>query len=1012
MPTEINQDLLNQVTLRVVLNEMMADTVAAASALDDLIEEHGFAVVRLETLRQLVPKYDQMLEDALKELGDKLAAGDGQFEGTAFHNLSKKNMDADVGGGSRTLGKLDEHGACRLLLNAISGALTNENHHLLRSIDHGILQISGIHCKKLSENASKHDDPQIAHLDHVVNPVPYGRVDDDVHEANLKCLSNSRAAVRTLWCNMEKDSVIRLAIFWASHKLAQQCELCYARHYRQVQQAAFSNHGIKEADILPYWTQIQATWLRARFHEREPAQSTTVPTRFGDIIVMAGNQLHYGLGDKGLRLFASTVLDEHSDTSDLQNGFAHVHSSIGLVDQSLVYAGMRGHCLPDSVAVSFDKVLANLTKQLAAAWPAEAAGTRSRNLNLTRLLGSILKRLDADDKSRSRPVPSQNVQSIGNVVGIELKEGCNKKRPLILYLDLRRSEEKGKGVYRYIRNSSAILNAILNSHLALRTKRSANVSVSDGAWTQFAGRGCVLDNITICYSVVEFAGEPLERMFELWDDRRELEEKNRWRFQALFQGVEHLWTAGFRFVYFHWLMLVFFAGKIKLVMAGCGYLGPSDATARNGSFLKNMIQAGRKSTSCYSGEHKFPVTVDKTYLKSLEKLEKEQAKAADCREGDGELSDVQDEELSDVEVDGPGFGGKMLERRDLNNAFEKLRETTKGSPYQPPEETFADTDLWHTVFDDGKDKLDHMMVRESDFHQLMLWIAFRLQVSRKPALSQAEFTKACRTMTYLEGDRCQEEAIQFVLENCIADGTRAASNRSNRANPISQQPGATGRLAQLVGLSLLSIMRTHVRDELSLMPFASLPIYPPKHETQLAGGGIPVKVAKFPIRDDVDFQMKALRAIQRAGLTAPDNDRTVLLINEGVKGVGSKLVDDCKQNEFAGFYIGRAGEGWGRFVASSPGQGEGVGQKCDAEPCEDLPLTWFIESGVPCPFFNGVSDEAEANIKLCRAELFTHVFNKTDIICIPMGFKDFTKAGSYAAWKYTHNAVSGRYLKF
>jgi hypothetical protein len=168
-------------------------------------------------------------------------------------------------------------------------------------------------------------------------------------------------------------------------------------------------------------------------------------------------------------------------------------------------------------------------------------------------------------------------------------------------------------------------------------------------------------------------------------------------------------------------------------------------------------------------------------------------------------------------------------------------------------------------FVNGADKLDHMMVRESDFHQLILWIAFLLQqYSRRPALSQlGDFAKACEeSLTYLEGDGREENAIKFVLEHCLSDGVWAASNKGNRARPISRQQGATRRLAQTIGLALLLQTRTAVRGELSLMYFASQesqPIFSPEHETQLAGKGISVKVAQCPIRGDVVFEGKAFR---------------------------------------------------------------------------------------------------------------------------------------------------------
>jgi hypothetical protein len=107
----------------------------------------------------------------------------------------------------------------------------------------------------------------------------------------------------------------------------------------------------------------------------------------------------------------------------------------------------------------------------------------------------------------------------------------------------------------------------------------------------------------------------------------------------------------------------------------------------------------------------------------------------------------------------------------------------------------------------------------------------------------------------------------------------------------------------------------------------------------------------------------------------------MLLIYEGQKGVSMQLVDDCKPGEFAGFYIGLAGQGCGRYSVAAHGQGE-VGEKCDAAQCKDLPLTLFIESSVPCPFFNAVTNEAKTNITLFRQHLFSHVLNEKKVLCI------------------------------
>ncbi len=56
-------------------------------------------------------------------------------------------------------------------------------------------------------------------------------------------------------------------------------------------------------------------------------------------------------------------------------------------------------------------------------------------------------------------------------------------------------------------------------------------------------------------------------------------------------------------------------------------------------------------------------------------------------------------------------------------------------------------------------------------------------------------------------------------------------------------------------------------------------------------------------------------------------------------------------------------------------------------PAKDLPLSWFIEDGVPAPFINAAATLAEANIDLFRQRetLFSHNLNGKKLVCIPMG---------------------------
>jgi hypothetical protein len=193
------------------------------------------------------------------------------------------------------------------------------------------------------------------------------------------------------------------------------------------------------------------------------------------------------------------------------------------------------------------------------------------------------------------------------------------------------------------------------------------------------------------------------------------------------------------------------------------------------------------------------------------------------------------------------------------------------------------------------------------------------------------------------------------------------------------------------------------------MPGVSCPFYTPGHEKQLAGDGIRVLLEQHPIKD-VEFKAKADDAIRKAGLRVDGAQRWVLLINEGGKGVGVRVVGRFERRQFFGYYIGIEGEGCGRYSVATPGRGE-VGQKCDAAPCKDLPLSWFIESGVPGPFINSAT-LAEVNIYLFRDHLFYHNWNGKRLVCIPMGVCKIIEDASYAAWDYPFAAVHGRTMTF
>ena len=327
-----------------------------------------------------------------------------------------------------------------------------------------------------------------------------------------------------------------------------------------------------------------------------------------------------------------------------------------------------------------------------------------------------------------------------------------------------------------------------------------------------------------------------------------------------------------------------------------------------------------------------------------------------------------------------------------------------GFPRVPTEESFLDDKLRASVF--GETEVEFKTVcdkaKQTDLHQVLLWLA-------------RMFSKRARGKNFildlqplLEPELGDDAAIDIMLEKCFQ--VARPRTRNNGGGSGGQQPAGLRRFAQLLALGLREGTRGAVLHELSLMPGVSHPIYSPVQEGQLAGEGIHVTLEPYPITGD-EFKAKADAAIRKAGLRVDDARKWVCLINEGEKGVGVRVVGRFELLWFFGFYIGIAGEGHGRFVVSTPGQGE-MGKRCDAAPCKDLPLSWFIENGVPCPFINAAASTAEANIHLYRENLFFHDWNGKKLVCIPMGVCKVIEDASFASWFYSFVAVHGRSMRF
>ena len=323
-----------------------------------------------------------------------------------------------------------------------------------------------------------------------------------------------------------------------------------------------------------------------------------------------------------------------------------------------------------------------------------------------------------------------------------------------------------------------------------------------------------------------------------------------------------------------------------------------------------------------------------------------------------------------------------------------------GFPRVPTEAMFLDDELRKLVFAEEEvewKKVRHL-AKHTDLHQVLLWLVSMF--AKRPWGDSLR-----RDLLGLLNPLFDNEAaINFMLEKCFA-------KRQTRQSPGIQQPAGCRRVAQLLAFGLREETRDAVIRELSLMPAVASPLHSPAEELQLAGGGIRVLLNPYPIQGE-DFRAKADHAIQRAGLLVGGEKRWVRLIYEHGKGVGVQVSGDFAPNCFFGFYIGVAGEGRSRYVASTPGQGEVVGERCDAAPCKDLPLSWYICQGVPCPFINAATTEDEANITLHRRDVFTHNWNGKKLVCIPMGVRVFILDQSFTAWLYPFAAAHGRSMTF
>jgi len=255
-----------------------------------------------------------------------------------------------------------------------------------------------------------------------------------------------------------------------------------------------------------------------------------------------------------------------------------------------------------------------------------------------------------------------------------------------------------------------------------------------------------------------------------------------------------------------------------------------------------------------------------------------------------------------------------------------------------------------------------------------------------------------------------KDALKTVLDASNGVDIRLIENLIQFLDPDRKchQRATISRLADFLARNLHPSARKQAVEEWQDMDLISFPALGPDQEAMIAGEGIRIELAMYPLSDP-EFM-----ALARAKLTCDElqgttpeepegGPRQALLINEEGKGCGVKAIGKYSRKSFAMWYVGkkRMFEASGRYVVTVR---NGV-EYCDGAPCLHMTVDDILKYRAPGCFVNSES-VGRCNLKLLRKQAFEYKGN----IWIPMAVKGKRdiEDGEYFSWDYDDKALKGR----
>ena len=973
---------------------------AEAAIVDSILEQFGFAVFTKDVLESRVP-----LAKAMQASKTSLEwNGSTGYTLKVFLDASDGHGSPGYGDGSKTMKPFTRKGSCPhwSLASLLVG---------LVSPGHQVESIAALHSTNeqycgAPHTQAQHSD-QMCHLTTDVWSRP-----DGVSERNLQQYSRLATSPRTMLLNMS-DKPIRVVVHLGSHVVAYECMLFYARHYWSLWQLWSQEYpGKTEQDFFPVWTEVVEQHLQHRFPERKPSEPMALTLQPKDGVFFLGSCQHAGTSDAGHRLFLSFVatlelLKRHGFIPEL---FQTGKGKADPAENSYVAGGLLSLFPSPPGAINPCPV----RESLKAATVAKCRNlSRQQKQEVESLCDTVLNYVEVNGLK----IVQKNLLSISSdkdhdvhVIGLVCKVTAAHPKHAVVWVEPRMSLSSRK----LDTNAAVVRGAVFAVQLMRRLRRSPfrilhPVCDYPGVWRSQASGGHVLYR-----AIIEIEGEPLEVYWQancaqMWSNQRLLTEEGRYVVQSTLRCADALHHIGFFWIFFHVAMFSYNPRLdiVQLVQPGIGYIFDEHKPLCNrGRQFRGQANQGPTAMARYCTEvyadtdcpqEYPPASVNKAVWLELQTRRQENAVAAHTDTEDGDPEHTEDAEVDSLRVqDLEGASAAVdLSCSMLYSLWSKI-SPRKSIGLIGAKQNFLRAEL--NPLSNAAGSLDPVSLAVGDMHQLYLHVANWFHPYSRDFEAWKQQLSSVLTVA------CPREKVD-AMTTFLLGGPLGGQGQSQM---VCRQPLALGRLAQFLSLGLAKETETWFAEEASSCPYVATPVFSPDHELQIssqaAGCGISmeIKVDVFP--DDPEWMQKSrmsLKCFDQKGLEElRRNPRRVLLKAEEGKGVGVLGVGEFAALTFFCWYVGRAGDGFGRYVVSFL---DGEKKHCDGAPCKALPLKWLLEKGIAGPFINGAL--TDCNLVLERLQKFEH----NGLIWIPMSVsKAFRDA--FASWHYNHIAVKGKGL--